>query len=356
MKRSVFGLVAIALMLTTFQNCSGVAFNTQSSSAKNSTTGTTTPTTTPNFPPTTPPTNPVDANGCLTTLPSPTRTCRTYLIQSANTWKVPCDFNVSNNSVEAIGSGADGGGDVRAGGGGGAYSKSVNVTLVRGSTVAYSVTHFTMGYPLTGHSSYTDAGDSFLCNTNSGCASMASSGVVVGAQGGFGSVNNGAPSAGGTVDAIGGLGGQASSGIATGPGALKYNGGSGGNCQNNLCTANSHPGSGGGAAGPHGDGLAGGNTAAAGGAGDAGFGGAGGGDAGAGGNGTEWDATHGSGGGGGGASTSVVGGFGGSYGGGGGGSGTDQNIFGQHLTSVPDASGVGGQGLIVVTYQGSSCN
>lgn len=118
---------------------------------------------------------------------------------------------------------------------------------------------------------------------------------------------------------------------ANGVGDVKYSGGNG-HYQNADIWA------GGGAAGIHGDG----NSAPnyyTGGSADAGYGG----NAGTqslpdGGNGTEWDSTHGSGGGGSAAWSPEHAGVGGKYGGGGGG------------VNRSPSNGIGGQGLIVITY------
>jgi len=67
--------------------------------------------------------------------------CRGYLT-SGTTWTVPSDWNNSSNTIECIGGGAAGdkGNDtpgIGAGGGGGAYSRSVNVVL--SGTINYVV-------------------------------------------------------------------------------------------------------------------------------------------------------------------------------------------------------------------------
>jgi hypothetical protein len=173
-----------------------------------------------------------------------------FTLTSGSSWKVPSDWNSGDNTIEAIGNGSDAGGNVRGGGGGGAYSKSVNVALTPGSTVAYSVAHVAVSLQ-----AGTDSGDSWFCNSASNCSSLTASAVVVSAQGGKGSTN------GANLDSIGGVGGSAAAGIAIGPGALKYSGGSGGNCANSTCSTGTAPGSGGGAAGPHGNGGNGGNGA-----------------------------------------------------------------------------------------------
>ncbi|HET9721561.1 MAG TPA: hypothetical protein VFP32_00840, partial [Candidatus Saccharimonadales bacterium] len=124
-------------------------------------------------------------------------------LTSGSSWSVPSDWNPYNNSIEVVGGGgggADGAanqGGSGAGAGGGAYSKAVNVTMPASSSVTIKVgTAGTAGGGL--------GGDTFICNTNSGCTAINSSGVVAGAKGGTG----------GSAQTAGG-GGQASSGVGT---------------------------------------------------------------------------------------------------------------------------------------------
>jgi hypothetical protein len=244
------------------------------------------------------------------TVGDPTPTTKVIFITGGSTWTVPTDWNNAGNTIEVIGAGSFGGG---------AYSKSTNVSLTPGGTVGYAV-------GTAGQSAVTDGTDTYFCNSTSNCASISGSAVVVGAKAGL----------------LGGAGGAAASGV----GGVKYSGGS--SVSNGA----------GGAAGPNGNGQDSGNEV--GGAGDAGYGGAGG-FSGTGptpgGNGAEWTATNvwngssytgatptgGSGGGGGtrhGSGTGA-GQAGGLYGGGGG-----------PGDGAPTASyaAFGAQGLIVVTY------
>jgi hypothetical protein len=99
--------------------------------------------------------------------------CQIFLT-SGTTWSVPSDWNNASNTIEALGPGADGtsaGGGANGGGGGG-YSKSSNVTLTAGGTVDINV-----GTNSTGQNTW-------LCNTTTGCASIAGANVVVGANAG----------------------------------------------------------------------------------------------------------------------------------------------------------------------------
>jgi hypothetical protein len=250
---------------------------------------------------------------------------RIYLT-SGSSWTVPSNWNNANNSIEVIGAGGGGGGNGRRGGGGGAYSKSTNVALTAGASVAINV-----GAAGTGTGA--NGGDTYFNGTN--CAG--SSACAKGGQGG--------------ADHAGGQGGAVSGGV----GSIKYGGGSAGDNVDGLADGSG----GGGAAGPHGYGVSSGDAStgkcdvpgsggSSGGIGDDNAGGYGGrfsyfgeSQAQSGGNGTEFDASHGSGGGGGGGSddcsTTVNGGTGGNYGGGGGGGGRG-------------GYGIGGNGLIVITY------
>jgi hypothetical protein len=58
------------------------------------------------------------------------------------TWNVPSDWNSSNNTIECIGSGGTGGVATHGsatgqGGGGGAYSEGINLSLTAGGTATY---------------------------------------------------------------------------------------------------------------------------------------------------------------------------------------------------------------------------
>jgi len=329
---TVLAIGATTVVLFAFQNCAGpLQLNTKDvGSAQSSST------------------NPGGTNATPTNPQTqvPTQQCM-FILTSGSVWTVPGDWNSSDNSIEAVGNGYDAGGNVRGGGGGGAYSKSVNVMLSPHTQASYNVAHVTVSLGA-GNS----AGDVYFCRSTSGCASLTDSSVVVSAQGGHGSTN------GANLDSVGGIGGQASAGIATGPGAIKYSGGNGGNCSDGACGNFASPGGGGGAAGPHGNGVT--SPGTAGGTGDNGSGG-GGGAAGSqfgdsngpgagspgnpGGNGSEYDSAHGIGGGGGAGGYGEPGGNGGTFGGGAAGSGTS---YYQNTT--------GGAGMIVIKYLGTSCN
>jgi hypothetical protein len=309
--------------------------------------------------------------------------CRGYLT-SGTTWTVPSDWNNSSNTIECIGGGAAGdkGNDtpgIGAGGGGGAYSRSVNVVL--SGTINYVV----------GAGGTTDAANGGNTVFNGTTLLNVSATAGCAAEQGYGSAPNGAQ--------VGGSPGLASNGTAVGLGAVKFSGGSA-ICNTTGNWANTHGpvGAGGGAAGPlgaggsvtwteapvtlqaggnggggNGGGGNGGNTvtnpganggnnwsgsgggpggsssATAGTAGTNGGGGGGGGYTAAGSNGgtgTEWDASHGSGGGGGangdgnGVGTSNPPGNGALYGGGGAGGGDNSYT----------AFGTGAAGIIVITY------
>lgn len=280
MRLSLFVPLAVTALILCFQNCGGAnSIDPKDATSSGSSVSGPNPSPAP-----APPTNNCSVN-----------------LTSGSSWTVPSDWNSSNNTIEAYGNGSDAGGNVRGGGGGGAYSKSVNVALTPGSTVAYSVAH--AGIVLEAGN---DSGDAYFCNSTNDCASATDTNVVVSAKGGSGSTN------GSNLDSLGGAGGQASGGVATGSGAVKYSGGKGGDCTNAICNTGTAPGTGGGAAGPTGNGTDGAN----GGAGGGGLAGAGGGP-------------------------NVNGG---NYGGGGGG-GTD---------GTP-AGGIGGGGIIVLKWLGNTC-
>ncbi len=304
----------------------------------------------------------------------------TIYLTAGSSWTVPGNWNSSSNSVEVIGGGGattiNGAGT--GGGGGGAYSKVSNLSL--SGTVTYSVgAAGAVG---------TAGGDTYFNGASLGASS-------VGAKGGSGGVapnpattpitgaTGGASGSGvGTTKFSGGAGGgngvgnfraSMGGGGAAGPSGAGKNGGDavaggggggGGGADGGSSTAGASPSAGvGGTGGSGSDGTTGGTGGASGGAagnagtagtgaGGAGGGGGGGsavstGAGGAGGAGKEWDATHGAGGGGAGGSGSSgagggVGGAGGTYGGGGGGGGGGTSAF--------PAGGVGGQGLIIITY------
>lgn len=312
----------------------------------------------------------------------------TIFLLSGGSWTVPSDWDSSNNTIEVISGGGGGGNGVTghsagAGGAGATYAKIVNATLTPGAVVTVAVG--------TGGAAQTAGGATYLCNSNSNCASLAGTAVIVGAPGGGGAttVTGGLATSTGAVGStinIGGNGGSytgSNSGAAGGGGAGGLNGvGAAGGDQTSGSTAGAGaPGTGGGAAdggtagvpisGVQTTGGSGGNNNLGAGSGAGGVGnapgvagtvGGGGGGAGAGagtvahaggagGAGTEWDSTHGSGAGGGGPSAGADnnglnnGSSGGLYGGGGSG-GT-----GAFLAAA--TGGTGAQGIIVITYNTS---
>lgn len=246
---------------------------------------------------------PLGANAALTK--------RVYLT-SGTTWTVPSDWTSSSNTIEAIGSGGDGS-TANAAGGGGAYAAISNLSLTGGASVTYQI-----GVGST---------DTVFNSTTVSCTVAPAPSVC----------GDGGTDASGSTNGTGGT-------TANSVGTTEFAGGAAGS------------GGGGGAAGPNGAGAAG--SAGEGGAADNGFGGAGGiqgeADVGvcvspgqAGGQGYEYSTIpgYGSGGGGGkgaqvlpGADNDCPAGDGGVYGGGGGG-GTSEF-----------SGGVGGNGLIVITY------
>jgi hypothetical protein len=235
----------------------------------------------------------------------------TIFLTTGTSWTVPADFNPSNNTIEAIGGGADGvdgsGTAGGLGGRGGCYAKISNFNPGVSTSISYQI-----GV----HGGGTGAGTTPTSNTwfNDGATLVACGGVI------------------NTTNSIGDVrfaGGNRGTGLT--------NGGGGG---------------GGGAAGPNGAGgnatNASGNNGGNGGIGNAGLDGAGGPGGGmnqngtAGSPGTVYDATHGSGGGGGGAGnwdgSPKNGAAGGTYGSGGGGG------------SQSGTAGPGKDGIIVITY------
>ena len=269
---------------------------------------------------------------------------------SLQSWTVPSDWNNSNNSIQTIGGGGSGDPGAQGdggGGGGGAWNKQTNVTL--SGTVDYEIgsggaSNSTTYGNLPGGGN--NGGDTWFCNSTSGCTSITDSAVKVGSKGGIGGTG-GAFTFG--AGAGGGAGGVGSSGV----GNSSNSGGRGGNFDGTVTRAST---GGGGAGGPNGAGANGVDNPAQhgatnGGQGDSTSGGTGGagstsGNGGSGGAGTEYDATHGSGGGGGGSTINsgadTTGGTGGSYGAGGGGASTDN--------AGTANGGAGTQGIIVITY------
>ena len=266
------------------------------------------------------------------------------------TWTVPQNWNAKHNTVECIGGGVGGGISVGGGalpaGGGGAYSKSVNLAWTPGQVINFSV-GAAADFP-------GNAGDTYV---NPAAAAFPNSGEAAGARGATsstgGSSANGYATGIGSVQNAGGNGGTSSwggggGGGAGGPNGVGANGGS--------TSLGGTAGSGGGGAG---GGTAGGSTAddpgpAGAGSGGSGAGGTGAaapsGNADAGANGTDLDGAHGSGGGGGGGAgdatgtiTATSGADGGRYGGGGGAGGSSAGVGG-----IP--GGKGADGIIVIRY------
>ncbi|HVV38844.1 MAG TPA: hypothetical protein VHD31_00785 [Candidatus Paceibacterota bacterium] len=303
-----------------------------------------------------------------------------------NQWTVPSDWNSSNNKIEVIGGGG-GAASTGGGGAGGGYSKSLNVSLTPGASLAYSVGSGGAGggpggtYPSCVLGAV--GGNTYICNSTGSCTSLSDSGVLVGAQGGGGgsfgapstnavggdaangkgnsskySGGNGGYGYGGTSGGGGGAAGPAGKGGAGGPafGGTAVSGagggGNGGGTDGTKGAGVTTGGAGGNNANGTGGGTAGnpGNPGSSGGGG----GGAGGGNSnpnvagGAGGGGIEWDSSHGSGGGGGAGarknSSMSNGGNGGLYGGGGGAGGADAG------TGACGTGGNGAPGIIVITY------
>ncbi len=246
---------------------------------------------------------------------------------SNQTFNVPTDWNNAKNSGKTIGGGGgcDGGspGNLGPGAGGGAFSRSDNITLTPGGTATYQVGPG--GTNSTSFGTATPGGDSWFNGTTL-------AGSSVGAKGGGAPTNNG-----GLDGGPGAPGGDASAGVGS---ALRYSGGNGA-----QGLSGTYSGGGGGAAGPDGSPGTGQNASGAtGGGGDAGLGGAGGGQVAGvgqdGGAGTEFNASHGAGGGAGGNTTAgSVGHNGGLYGG---------AASGARLNG--GAGGLGAQGIAVVSY------
>src|ERR1700704_4277900 len=102
----------------------------------------------------------------------------TIYLTTGATWVVPADWNNANNSIEVIGGGGGGKTPGAAqsgsggGGGGGGDSKATNVTLTPGATVTIAV-------GAAGAANGGLGGDTYLCNTNSGCTSIGVGAIVV---------------------------------------------------------------------------------------------------------------------------------------------------------------------------------
>ena len=277
-------------------------------------------------------------------------------------WIVPSDWS-GGNTIEVIGGGGCGGNGligVATGGGGGAYSRVKNITIIPGANIDYQI----------GAGSFAAGQDTWFNGAN-----LATS--VVGAKGG--GIGNAVTNANFSTPLAGGIGGDAASCVGT----IKFSGGSGGTAQTDVGTGRPTASGGGGAGGPKGSGASGGDdisltlaSGASGGGGNgggfaasnvnstlgnggnnsdgigagispAGNGASGGGGAGGGvgtftgctgGDGTDLGSGFGSGGGGGGSTQNA--GAGGLYGGGSGGSGGG-------ASGAPRA---GGNGIILITY------
>ena len=291
-------------------------------------------------------------------------------------WTVPSDWNVSDNSIYAIGPGGKGaistaGSTGGAGGGGGAivFVSNYDNGWSPGSTATFQVT---------GQNTSTSEGDASFNTTFDSSAFVARAGAaassVTAGAGGVGSTSV-VPSGGTKYD--GGSGGAVTGGSTrSGAGGGGAGGTTGAGGDGGTTTGSLQGGSGGGGADGGDDGGVGG-TNSGGNGGKSGLPGSLGGSSGgisfsatsgtlgAGGGGafrqagstygdgadgssggTQFDATHGSGGGGGGGSGAnfgnhSLGGDGGSYGGGGGGGGSG---------SSENAGGTGGDGLIAIIY------
>jgi hypothetical protein len=307
-------------------------------------------------------------------------------LTSGTTWDVPNDWNSSNNSIEVIGAGGNGGlatdsTNSGGGGGGGEYRKVTNVSLTASSTVNINIPSGGDGSSADGAWIKNNSGTIVVEAKNGGNAS----GVTAGSGGTGGSclggcaANNdgGAGGIGGSAAEAAGGGGGGSAGPSgagkdggDGYGGTDRGGGGGGGSNGGSSTAGETPTGGDGGQGGHGTsgtgGGAGGIGVTSGDApGEDGTNGGGGGGGGytrsdgddPGGSGscdTTWDSTHGACGGGGGAGSASGtggtgdkdGGPGGTYGGGGGGCGMSGTLD----SGECDGTGVGGQGIIVITY------
>ena len=252
----------------------------------------------------------------------PVLTKYVVLLTTGTSYTLPSNWNPANNKIEAIGAGGPGGavGGFKtniagSGGRGGSYARINDWPVAASTTLTIQV----------GLSNIEGGTDSWISNTGS-YPTTTDQGVL--AIGGLGAASVG------TVTYLGGDGGIGETGYV-------YDAGGGG----------------GGAAGPNGAGAVGTNAASAiggaGGRGDNGTGGIGGtttssGTPNPGGNGTEITNSIGSGGGGGGGGIylNYNGAAGGSYGGGGGGAA----FGGSPSGSGTGSGGLGGQGIIILTY------
>lgn len=272
----------------------------------------------------------------------------------SNKWQVPLDWNNANNTIEIIGAGGrslspiNGG---NGGSGGGAYAKKINAVLTPGSILSYVVSAGSVGVGSTWfkdptflaaengkNGSGATAGSGGLAANSVGDVTYdggsGANGVSNSSGGGGGSAGpNGAGRNGGSSSSSGGGGGGGSNAISSEVGANSSSttGGNGGNGWRGYGAGTGGIGSSNGTVGTVGSGAGGGGggNAANGAAGAIGH---------------LWGETGSgrlagpSGGGGAGGTSGAASGAGGTYGGGGGGG---FNING----------GVGGQGIIVITYE-----
>lgn len=284
-----------------------------------------------------------------------------FLPAGTTTWTVPTNWNSLNNTVEAIGSGANGldellsGSQGGTGGGGGAYAKISNLALTGGAVISVQVgagnstlvTRFKDSSTLV--ADYGRRGTGYNLPGAGGLAAN-SVGTVKFSGGSGGAQGRDAGSGGGGSAGPNGPG--ANGGIAA---STSIYGGSGGGGANNG-SAGSDSSANNGGVGGNGVGGTGGGTGGSPGGGNGSNGGGGGGAydvstdraGGSGGSDTAFDATHGCGGGGGGgtgkgAAVHGNGGAAGGYGGGGGGAGYKNSSGGA-------VGGAGAPGLIVITY------
>jgi hypothetical protein len=278
--------------------------------------------------------------GVVTILFAPTPS--TIYLESGTSWKVPSDWNNSNNKIEVIGGGGGGangasgaGGVGGGGGGGGGYSSVTNVSLIRDSQITILIgSGGSLGQ--NGGSTYFNGS---TCGTSSVCATggVSGSGTRAGGTASVGTGFSGGTGGAGGAAANGGGGGGGGAGAA-GPNAAGNGGSVGSNASANTGGA--------GGAGGQGDGTSGGSGGTS--------GTSGGGAGGNGGNGTEWEVTHGSGGGAGGGGGANRNGSAGSagtagyYGAGGGGGGGEASGG-----TGPGNGSAGIEGLIVITYVSS---
>jgi len=305
-------------------------------------------------------------------------TATVVVLTSGTTWNVPSDWNSSDNTIEAIGAGGNGAlaiGSSTAGGGGGGgeYRKSANITLTASSTIDIHLPAGGDGNSASGSWVKNGAGGGgtiVLEAKNGGNASGLTGGA--GGTGGTGASANYNGGTGGTSTdssntAGAGSGGGGSAGPTgigknggVGQGTTSRGGGGGGGSNGGSSSAGASPTSTTGGTGGNGTGGTGGGSAGT--AGTVGGGGGGGNSAssttnapgGAGSAQSLWGAgigpSGGGAGGGGGTGSSATGdrdgGAGGTYGGGGGGCG----YSGALNTNECNGTGVGGNGLIVITY------